>query len=155
MSVNCNLQLRFSPASQTDIPTIFAMAKELVDTYEDMATIDYHKVIDWIQNKITNNIDAYTCVYAGAEKVAYFSLSVESEQAELDDLYVLPQFRRQGVGTAIVQHCIAQTDKPLYLYVFTNNTQAINLYSRNGFSVAQNVSKTRFIMRRNVDREKR
>ena len=153
MSVNCNLQLHFCPASQDDIPVIFAMAKELVDTYEDRATIDYQKVMDWMQRKIAQHIDSYTCVYAGGQKVAYFSLSVAPKQAELDDLYVLPEFRKQGIGTAIVKHCVAKTEKPLYLYVFKDNAQAIKLYSRNGFSIAEDVSKTRFIMRREVDRQ--
>ena len=152
MPVNSNIQLRFCPASEVDIPTVFSMAKELVDTYEDVAAIDYCKVIRWMERKITDCIHSYTCVYAGDEKAAYFSLSMESGQGELDDLYVLPQFRGQGIGDAIVKHCIAQTDVPLYLYVFKGNAAAIKLYSCNGFRVAEDVSKTRMIMRREVDR---
>ena len=153
MSVNSTNDLRFCPASPTDAPVIFAMAKELIDTYEDCTAIDYDKVIDWVQRKITNSIESYTCVYLGSDKVGFFCLTEESGQCELDDLYVLPQFRGQGIGTAIVCRCITQTNKPLYLYVFKGNAGAVKLYTRMGFSVAENVSTSRFIMRRNVDRQ--
>ena len=155
MPVNQSLEQRFCPASREDIPVIFSLAKELVDTYENLAAIDYDKVIDWMQHKISQNISAYTCVYVGIEKAGYYCLTAESDQTELDDLYILPQFRGQGIGTAVIKRCIEQVSTPLYLYVFKGNTDAIKLYSRMGFSVAEDVSQTRIIMRREVDRQQR
>ena len=148
-----SLELHFCAASDEDALVIFSMAKELVDTYENVADIDYDEVMDWMQRKISENITSYTCVYLGKEKAGYYCLNTEPGQAELDDLYVLPRFRRQGIGTAIVSRCIEQTKGPLYLYVFKGNSGAIKLYSRMGFSVLQNVSETRIIMRREVDRQ--
>lgn len=150
-----SLDLRFCPASDEDAPVIFSMAKELVDIYENVADIDYDKVMGWMRRKIFENITSYTCVYADEKKAGYYCLNTEPGQTELDDLYVLPQFRRQGIGTAIVKHCIEQANGALYLYVFKGNSGAVNLYSRMGFSVSQNVSETRFIMRREVDRQQR
>lgn len=150
-----SLSLRFCPASNEDVPVIFSMAKELVDTYENVAAIDYDKVMEWMRCKISENITSYTCVYLGAEKAGYYCLNAEPGQTELDDLYVMPQFRRLGIGTAIVNRCIEQAEGLLYLYVFKGNSGAIKLYSRMGFSVSHNVSETRIIMRRVVDRQSR
>lgn len=155
MSVGQSLELRFSPASREDIPVIFSMAKALVDTYEDLSAIDYDKVMAWMRHKISENISDYTCVHVGTEKAGYYHLTPETDQAELDDLYVLPCFRGHGIGTAIVKRCIEQANGALYLYVFKGNAVAIKLYSRMGFSVSQNVSKTRMIMRLEVDRQQR
>lgn len=155
MPVDQSLELRFCPASRVDIPVIFSMAKELVDTYEDLATIDYDKVMGWMRRKISENISEYTCVFVGTEKAGYYRLTPETDQTELDDLYVLLRFRGQGIGTAIMKRCIEQANGALYLYVFRGNTGAIKLYSRMGFFVSQNVSPTRMIMRREVDRQQR
>ena len=150
-----SLDLRFCTASDEDAPVIFSMAKELVDTYENVADIDYDKVMDWMRCKIFENITSYICVYLGDEKAGYYCLNIKPGQTELDDLYVLPRFRGQGIGTAIVNRCIEQAKGPLYLYVFKGNSGAIKLYSRMGFSVSCDVSKTRMIMRCEVDRPQR
>ena len=151
MPVN-HIQLTFRAAEQEDIPVILAMSKALIDQYEDVASIDYPKVLQWVQNKITENIRQYRCIYANKEKVGYFRLILGETETELDDLYVLPAFRNQGIGTAVLQHCISITHTPIFLYVFKKNTEAIKLYSRIGFSVSEEVGKTRYILRREVDR---
>lgn len=150
MSVS-NFQITYQAAGQEDIPAIFSMSKALIDQYEDIASIDYQKVLQWVQNKITENIRLYQCIYANGEKAGYFRLILGEMEAELDDLYVLPAFRNQGIGTAVLQHCVSITHTPIFLYVFKNNSEAIKLYSRIGFSVSEEVGKTRYILRREVD----
>ena len=147
-----DLKLSYEPAMFEDIPVIFAMAKDLIDTYEDTSNIDYDKVIGWMLNKITRNITDYQCVLANGIKAGYYRLSPENGSTELDDLYIMPEFRGRGIGTAVLQRCISEAESALFLYVFTENQDAINLYSRMGFSVSEEVGKTRCIMRREVDR---
>lgn len=139
------MNLQFKPAEETDIPVIYAQAKSLIDTYEDITSIDYEKVMAWVNRKISSNISAYCCVTADDEKCAYFRLH---EDGELDDLYVLPAFQGYGVGSEILRKCIVDAPKPLYLYVFSNNVRAISLYERFGFTVRETLGKTRCIMER-------
>jgi GNAT superfamily N-acetyltransferase len=151
MSVT-ELNLSYDFADHEDVPVIFAMAKELIDTYEDISAIDYDKVISWVLNKICKNISDYQCVFLKGTKVGYYRLCKEAEQTELDDFYILPPFRGQGIGTAVLQHCIDTTNTPMFLYVFRKNLGAIKLYARKGFSVSEEAGKTRYILRREVDR---
>ena len=140
------MTLRYTSADAADIPVIFAQAKALIDRYEDIAAIDYEKVLHWVNRKIEANICDYCCVLANGEKAAYYRLC---EDGELDDLYVLPPFREQGIGSEILRKCIAEAEKDLYLYVFRGNTRAIGLYERFGFTVREAVGNTRLIMTRN------
>lgn len=140
------MNLQYAFAEESDTPVIYTQAKELIDTYEDLGSIDYEKVIAWVNRKITEKIREYCCVTADGEKCAYFRLC---EDGELDDLYVLPAFRGKGIGSEILRKCIAESARPLYLYVFTRNTGAISLYERFGFAVREAVGKTRLIMARN------
>lgn len=139
------MKLQFVNADVCDIPVIFMQAKELIDLYEDIQSIDYKKVLSWMERKIANNIFQYDCVMTDGVKCAYYHLC---EDGELDDVYVLPQYQNRGIGTAILEKCIAESDKELYLYVFCRNTRAVAFYERFGFSVTEQVGKTRMIMAR-------
>lgn len=141
-------ELTFLTASNQDVPEIFSLCKNLVDRYEDTDNIDYDRVMLWLHHKISSNISSYTCVFEAGEKVAYYSLSRQEDQWELDDLYVLTQFQNRGIGSRILSKCINDADAPIFLYVFTKNTGAVRLYERYGFIATEQVSKTRQIMRR-------
>ena len=69
----------------------------------------------------------------------------DGDRMELDDLYVLPAFRDRGVGTAVLRRCLA-CGKPVFFYVFTQNTRAVALYEREGFRKIETVSPTRCLM---------
>ena len=138
----------YMPASPEDADLIFAQCKDLVLCFEDPNAVDMTRVLLWLERKIHSNIDRYTCVFRGNEKVAFFSLAEDENGVELDDLYVLEPYRNQGIGSRILNHCIETTDRPIYLYVFTANDGAMRLYARHGFVTTQQVSPTRCIMTR-------
>ena len=145
------MKLEYLPAQACDIDALFAFCKELIDTYEDTADIQYEKVLDWVRRKIETRIGEYTCVYADGQKAAYISAyPVEDGRMELDDLYVFPEFRNRGIGGAILKKYCAESAVPIFLYVFKRNTRAIALYERLGFRVVQEVGKTRLIMQRDA-----
>lgn len=144
------MNLRYGPASPADIPVIFAFAKELIEQYEDPQAIDLAHALQWTRRKIENHIAEYTRVYYNGETAGFFRFAPCEHGMELDDLYILPQFRSRGIGTAVVKHCIAQSGTPVELYVFTRNTGALRLYRRLGFEIIQQVSERRCILRREV-----
>ena len=144
-------EISYRPASMEDAPVIFSLCKTLIDTYEDVSAIDYDKVISWVEQKICKNISSYNCVMLKNQKVGFYCLSRGEREAELDDLYILPEYRGKGIGSKVLFDCIAQTKTPIFLYVFRKNTGAIQLYNRMGFYISEEVSATRLIMRREVD----
>ena len=139
------MQLVYEPAGIEDAPAIFAFARELIETYETDPELDLAMALDWMRRKIEKRIDEYTRVLWGGEVAAYYRFVPDGERMELDDLYVLPEYRKRGVGTAILRRCLAQ-GKPVYFYVFTQNTRAVALYEREGFSKVADVSPSRSIM---------
>ncbi len=62
------------------------------------------------------------------EKVAY-----------LDDIFVLPNYRKNRIGTELIEYfktwSKAHKTKTLRLAVLTNNTNAINFYKKIGFKI--------------------
>ncbi|MBQ3487279.1 MAG: GNAT family N-acetyltransferase, partial [Clostridia bacterium] len=90
-------------------------------------------------------IDEYTRVLWDGELAAYYRFVPDGDRMELDDLYVLPAFRDRGIGTAVLRRCLA-CGKPVFFYVFTQNTRAVALYEREGFRRIETVSPTRCLM---------
>lgn len=144
--------LTYQPADASDLDALFIFNKELIDQYEDLSQIPYQKVLAWVHQKLEQHIQEYTCIFADGKKAGYYHFSpMGPDTMELDDLYLFPAFRRQGIGTAVIQKCCAETNQPILLYVFQKNTGAIALYQKTGFQIqctTQNVSSTRYIMRR-------
>ena len=139
------MQLSYQPARPEDAPAIFGFAKELIETYETDPALDLETALNWTERKIEKRIDEYTRVLWDGKTAAYYRFAPDGERMELDDLYVLPEYRNRGVGTAILRRCLA-CGKPVFLYVFTQNTRAVALYEREGFRKTEDVSPTRAVM---------
>ena len=141
------MNLTYIPADASDIEPIFTLSRDLILRYEDLTAIDCDRVLAWVHRKIEENITQYRRILAGGTHAGYFRLSPAASGWELDDLYILPALQGRGIGTAVIEDCCARG--PVILYVFTNNTGALNLYRRLGFRVREQVSPTRLILERN------
>ncbi len=129
-----------------DAPVIYGLAKGLVDRYEDRTAIDYEKVLSWMERKINSHIDEYTCIVRQGQTVGYYRLCSVDGELELDDFYILPAFRNQGIGTRVLRKILSEANYPVFLYVFTENRGAVALYERMGFVKREQVSDTRCIL---------
>ena len=55
--------------------------------------------------------------------------------------------QKNQIGKKILEKCLADTQHQLFLYIFMSNYDAVSLYRRCGFEMAEQVSPTRMIMR--------
>lgn len=67
---------------------------------------------------------------------------------ELDDLFILPDFRGRGIGSAVIRRCCEESALPVQLYVFQRNRGAFRLYERMGFRVVREINDSRYVMQR-------
>lgn len=148
------MDLEFVPAEAEDIESIFSQLKELIDAYEDLQSIHYKKVLAWCRGQIRAHIGETTCILADGKRVGWFCLMPSDDgRMELDNFFVLPEYRNLGIGTAALNRCIHQTDKPIFLCVFLKNTRAMALYTRMGFRVIDHKGTTRCILQRDPSEE--
>ena len=135
-------------AEQRDLPLLFRLNRQLIEEYEDLGSIDYERVLTWVERNLAENLPHFRKILVGGIPAGFFCLN----GSELDSLFVFPEFRGQGIASDVIRYC--QKCSPfLYLYVFRNNTRAIELYKRMGFQIAKEAGKTRYIMEwKNQDR---
>ena len=140
------MNLSFQTAHQEDVETIFRFNRDLIDQYEDTQAIPYNRVLSWVRQKIEENIQTYTRIYADGQHAGFYRFVPNGDQMELDDLYIFPEFQNRGIGTQILKKCCQESDRPVMLYVFSRNIGAWKLYKRMGFEIRETIKNTRYIM---------
>ena len=139
--------LEFKQAQPEDVETIFRLCKENIDKYEDISSIPYDEVIEWVQRKINKCISEYMRIYKDGAICGYYRFHLDNNEYELDDFYLFEEFRGYGIGSAVLEKCLNDADKPVYLYVLKRNEGAVKLYKKFGFEVREDLG-TRYIMER-------
>ncbi len=141
--------ISFSHADAQDIDALFSLNREIIEKYEDPSQIDIEGILAWVRRKLEKLIGEYRRILVDGEIVGYLHFTPNGDMMELDDFYILPAHRKQGIGSAALEMILAETQRPVFLYVFTQNEGAIRLYRRFGFEIAETVSPTRLILQRN------
>ena len=144
------MNLTIVPAVPEDIPMLLAQNRQLIESWEDPAAIDLPRILAWEERKIYKYLHQYRRILLESRTVGYFRLNPGEGETELDDFYVLPEYRGRGIGTAVLDAILSKSKTPVTLCVFTANTGAVKLYRRFGFAVTEHISPTRCAMRREV-----
>lgn len=139
----------FEKAGVCDAENVFRLCKENIDRYEDVSSIEYDKVIDWVDRKIKKYIDGYTRIYADGELCGYFRFCKDGDMYELDDFYLFEGYRGRGIGTRVLSDILSRADADVYLYVFRRNGAAVRIYEKYGFEVSEDLG-TRYVMIRRI-----
>jgi len=91
----------------------------------------------------------FSRIMHNGQAVGTVALTALADHLRLDEFYLLPPHRRQGLGTRILNHCLALADTcamPLRLRYLKWNPVG-SLYRRHGFSVIDE-TEIHFIMER-------
>lgn len=140
------MKYSLSPAVHSDVKPIFLLNKEIIDKYENITKINYHKVMKIVRNGIKQHIHEYRRIMCGNATAGYLLVERSADKTELDDLFIFPEFQNKGIGTAIIKNIIANSESPVYLFVFIGNEGAVRLYKRLGFEIVETVNETRYRM---------
>lgn len=140
------MKLTYGPAFQEDIDSIYQMAADLIVQYEDFSVLNREKVLAWTRRSIASHLPSYSRVYRDGMLAGFFCMMPAEGKTELDNLFLLPEFRGQGIGTVILKKCIAESGGDIFLCVFRENKGAFSLYQRMGFRVTREVGTTRYVM---------
>jgi len=133
--------IEYISAEQRDLPLLFQLNKQLIDDYEDTSSIDYDRVLAWVQKNLEAMRPHFRRILWNGIPAGFFCL----HQGELDSLFVFPELQGKGIGSEVIRYC--QTQSPsVRLYVFRKNIRAIAFYARMGFRITEEVGTTRYIM---------
>ena len=87
-----------------------------------------------VKGELTNSLSLWIVAVDGDRVVGYVGSQTVQEEADMMNLAVLPEYRRQGVAGRLIRELIANLDaKSLTLEVRQSNLPAISLYEKMGF----------------------
>lgn len=94
-----------------------------------------------IKKTITSNIELtcmqYKIIYVD-KKIAGAYLVLPYEDGNIiDEIFLFPEYRSKGIGTRIINK-LKDEEKPLYIWVYKNNSDAIRLFTKLGFVIISN-----------------
>ena len=121
--------LEIRQAKLYDVP---AMARIERDSFE----------APWSADEITRDVTAGGNVYvavalADEERAGYAEIRVIAGEGQIYNIAIAPEFRREGIGEALLRHLIDKADadgcKLVTLEVRSGNEAAMELYKKLGF----------------------
>ncbi|MBR5472577.1 MAG: ribosomal protein S18-alanine N-acetyltransferase [Clostridia bacterium] len=119
-------EIKIGIATQNDIPAIADIEKACFST-------------PWSENAILESMNATTTFYAAYQNdvvAGYMGVSKIAGEGYVTNVAVLPPYRRNGIGKALLEYVIADCKDTLEfisLEVRVSNAPAIALYERAGF----------------------
>lgn len=118
-------------ADAVELAGMYLRSRVELASYAPLAHSDA-SVRDWIANVLIPS-NAVTVALSHGRIAGMASHSVSDGIAWLDQLYVCPSLKRQGIGTSLLECVKSQTDGKLQLYTFQPNHGAAAFYERHGF----------------------
>lgn len=124
-----NKEIRIRQAKLYDVP---AMARIERDSFGS----------PWSAEEITKDVTAGGNVYVavaeyGEEKAGYGEIRTVAGEAQIYNIAIAPEFRREGIGEALLRHMIAKAEydgcELVTLEVRGGNEAAMALYKKLGF----------------------
>ncbi len=124
-----NEEIRIRQAKLYDVP---AMARIERDSFGS----------PWSADEITKDVTAGGNIYVavaecGEERVGYGEIRMVAGEAQIYNIAIAPEFRREGIGEALLRHMIARAEEDgcglVTLEVRGGNEAALALYGKLGF----------------------
>jgi GNAT superfamily N-acetyltransferase len=120
-----------APADAAAIAHVHITSREVTMPYLPPRRRSDAEVVRWVRNVVLTESTVWVAEDGSGAVVGYAAVAGEW----LEHLYLLPEVRRQGVGTLLLERAKRLRPAGLALHVFQKNTGARAFYARHGFSV--------------------
>lgn len=135
---------------EPDREAALAIVNEAAQAYRGVIPADrWHEPYmpaDEFQGEIANGV-----VFWVAEEndglLGMMGIQDKGEVALVRHAYVSPTLQRKGVGTRLLRHVEALTDKPVLIGTWADASWAIDFYRRNGFTIVSSAQKDALLRR--------
>ncbi len=117
----------------------------ILDYAKDLPKGEIEKITNYVKTTIPIQVDDYEIIIINNKKVGCLLLEKYEDGLLLNELYLDKNYRRKGIGTNILNNILNNNSK-VYLWVYKENTPALNLYKKLGFKI-QELTKTRYFMK--------
>jgi GNAT superfamily N-acetyltransferase len=132
------LNATLRPATVADAPAVADVLQESRRAFIPYAPSAHSEseIHRWVRDSLIP-CGAVTVACAGSRVVGVLATSSKPGSGWIDQLYLMPDSVRQGIGTRLLEHALCELPRPVRLYTFQANAGARSFYERNGFVAVQ------------------
>lgn len=137
-------------SGEADIPAICAVVNDAAEAYRGVIPADRWHDPYMPEGDLRSEIAAgvrFWGAEAGGRFVGVMGLQDVQDVALIRHAYVATAARRLGVGGELLQHLLAQTDRPILVGTWAAATWAIGFYEKHGFALTTPAEKARLLRR--------
>ncbi len=118
--------------------------KTILNNEENISIEEKNKILKYVNQTTSQYINDYQLIVVSNKIVGCLLLREYEDGKLLDELYLIPEYRKQHIGTSIIMKIIS-TFPIIYLYVYKENKIALNLYLKYQFKIIAE-TKSRYYM---------
>lgn len=118
--------------------------KTIFNNEENISIEEKNKILKYVNQTTSQYINDYQLIVVSNKIVGCLLLREYEDGKLLDELYLIPEYRNQHIGTSIIMKIIS-TFPIIYLYVYKENKIALNLYLKYQFKIIAE-TKSRYYM---------
>lgn len=118
--------------------------KTVLNNEKNISIEEKNKILKYVNQTTSQYINDYQLIVVSNKIVGCLLLREYEDGKLLDELYLIPEYRNQHIGTSIIMKIIS-TFPIIYLYVYKENKIALNLYLKYQFKIIAE-TKSRYYM---------
>ena len=143
-----NMDYKLECATKDDIELLISYKLANIFNYaKNLPKEEIEKITNYVKSNVPMQIGDYEIIIINNKKIGCLLLKKYEDGILLDELYLDKNYRRKGIGTSILNNILNNNSK-VYLWVYKENTPALNLYKKLGFKIKEN-TETRYFMQYN------
>jgi N-acetylglutamate synthase-like GNAT family acetyltransferase len=133
-----------------DVPAICTVVNDAAEAYRGVIPADCWHEPYMPEGELRGEIAAGVAFWgleSGGQLVGVMGLQDVQDVALIRHAYVATAARRDGIGGRLLQHLLAQTDRPILVGTWAAATWAIRFYEKHGFALTAPDEKARLLRR--------
>jgi ribosomal-protein-serine acetyltransferase len=142
-----NTAYRLELMPPADFEFLYNLCRSTMESYVVVAWGKWHDEV--VRSQLLDGLkaDAFSSIFMDQLRIGAIAVERHVTHIQIEDLYILPEFQNQGIGTAIVLDLLEearQGNKPVRLRVLSSSP-ARALYERLGFVIVQTTPERYFM----------
>ena len=131
------MNYKLEKSSINDLDKLIEYKKNNIFMYDPIKDEkEINKINNYVSNNIPKHINDYFNIVINNKIVGCLLYYPKDDGILLDEIYIEEEYRNLGIGSNIISN-ILSNNSIVYLYVYKDNTKAVNLYKRLGFNIIE------------------
>ena len=133
-------------AENKDIEFLNKCKKQtILDYANNISNEEIERINNYVDKTIPKELKNYQVIICDSKLVGCILVKPYKDGIILDEIYLIEEYRNKGIGSAIISNLINEISKPIYLWVYKKNIDAIKLYKKYGFEIIEETEERYFM----------